>query len=382
MANFLAPIINSQQEDANGDPLNAGTIEVYLAGTSTPATTYSQQSGTANTWPILLNTLGLNSQGAVWLTGGALYKFVIKNAAGVTQRTIDNVSGINDNTVVADQWVVYQAVPTYVSATSFTVAGDQTQIFQPRRRVKTQNSGGIVYGSITASTYLAPNTTVTVNTDSGVLDAGLSQVSYGLISATDSSAPSQRVGFSVVTATGNFVVPTNVFRLDIEAWGGGGGGGGVGSAGNGSAGGGGGGGYARSTLDVVPGQIIPVVIGAAGSAGVAGGAGGAGGTTTVAGLTAAGGGGGSANTGGTGGSGGTASGGVISVPGAGGGGGYLSGTGIGASGGGSTAGGAGGNGGIGPGSAGGIPGGGGGGTGSTGVNPGSLGGRGQVNFRY
>lgn len=190
MAQFLAPLINDQQEDANGNPLSGGTISVYLAGTSTPANTTSDKAGLIpNSWPIVLNTLGLNNQGAVWLTGGSAYKFVVKDASNVTLRTIDNVSGINDTTVTADQWVVFQAAPTFVSATSFTVAGDQTSIFQPGRRVKTTNTGGLVYGTITSSVYSAPNTTVSIATDSGSLDSGLSAVSYGLISVSDTSLP-------------------------------------------------------------------------------------------------------------------------------------------------------------------------------------------------
>ena len=190
MAQFLAPIINDQQEDANGNPLSGGTIEVHLAGTSTPATTYSDKAGlTANTWPITLNTLGVNSQGAVWLTGGSAYKYTIKNAAGVTQRTIDNVSGINDTTVTTDQWVVFQGTPTYVSATSFTVPGDQTQILQPGRRIRTVNTGGAVFSTITSSVFSAPNTTIRVVSDSGALDSGISTVFYGIISVLDTSIP-------------------------------------------------------------------------------------------------------------------------------------------------------------------------------------------------
>jgi hypothetical protein len=188
MAQFLAPIINESQLDDNGEPLTGGFIYVYLAGSSTPAATTSDKAGgVPNAYPIVLDTLGLNEQGAVWLTGGASYKFVIKDAAGATLRTIDNVSGINDTSVSVDQWVVYQTAPTYVSANSFTVAGDQTSIFQPKRRVKTQNTAGFSYGSIISSAYVAPNTTVTLSNTSGVLDSGLSQVSYGLVSATDSS---------------------------------------------------------------------------------------------------------------------------------------------------------------------------------------------------
>lgn len=189
MAVFLAPVINTQQVDSNGAPLSGGVIEVYLAGTSTPAATYSDNAGLVpNTNPITLNTLGVNSQGAVWLTGGSSYKYVIRNSLGVIQRTIDNVTGTNDTTVAVDQWSLYPAAPTYISATSFSVTGDQTQIFQVGRRLKTQNTGGLVYSTITGVSYSAPNTTVTVASATGALDAGLSQVSYGLISAGENTS--------------------------------------------------------------------------------------------------------------------------------------------------------------------------------------------------
>jgi hypothetical protein len=221
MANFLAPIINGQQFDANGDPLSSGEIFVYLAGTSTPATTYTTQAGgTPNTFPIDLNTLGVNEDGEIWLVGGSSYKFVIKDAAGVTLRTLDNMSGINDNTVVTDQWLVYQAAPTYVSATSFTLAGDQTQTFQVGRRLKSANTGGTVYSTITGSVYSSPNTTVTVRNDSGTLDSGLSQVSYGVMSVLQTSLPGGMINYGqclISVSGGNIILsPYNGNRITIN----------------------------------------------------------------------------------------------------------------------------------------------------------------------
>lgn len=209
---FLAPLINEQQLDVNGKPLAGGKIWVYLAGTSTPATTYSDKAGLVpNTNPIVLNSLGVNVQGSVWLTGGSAYKFVITDSLGTLQRTIDDVSGVNDTTVAADQWVVYQGVPTYVSATSFTVPGDQTQIFQVGRRVKTTNTGGTAYGTILSSTYSAPNTTVTLGNSSGALDAGLSAVSYGLISPVDTSLPQVYPQGRNLLVNGNFAINQRVY---------------------------------------------------------------------------------------------------------------------------------------------------------------------------
>ena len=221
MANFLAPIINGQQFDANGDPLSSGTIEVYLAGTSTPATTYTTQAGgTPNTFPIDLNTLGVNEDGEIWLIGGASYKFVIKDSGGVTLRTLDNMSGINDSAITTDQWLVYQATPTYVSATSFTVVGDQTQTFQVGRRIKSTNTGGTVYSTITGSVFSSPNTTITVRNDSGTLDSGLSQVSYGVMSVLQTSLPGGMINYGQCRLTKSganlLLSPFNGNRITIN----------------------------------------------------------------------------------------------------------------------------------------------------------------------
>jgi len=192
MSFHLSPIGNDQQFDANGDPLNGGKIYTYLAGTTTPAATYTDDTGvTPQANPIILNSLGAPAS-PIWLTGGVTYKFVIKDANDVTLRTIDDISGINDFTSnAADEWTLYGSSPTYTSATSFTLVGDQTLIFQVGRRLKSANTGGTIYSSILTSVYSAPNTTVTVVNDSGSLDAGMSAVSYALLNATNPSVPYQ-----------------------------------------------------------------------------------------------------------------------------------------------------------------------------------------------
>jgi hypothetical protein len=217
MPQLLAPIINEQQFDANGDPLVGGSIFVYLAGTSTPATTYNDRDGLpahANSWPITLNTLGVNSQGPVWIVGGQAYKFVIKDAANVTLRTIDNVSGINDTTVAADQWVAFQGQPTYITPTTFTLGGDQTAVFYFGSRVKTTNTGGVVYATVVQTSFAGGLTTVVVTPDSGVLDSGLSSVQVGLITSQNTSFPG---GLNKPPFRNRF--SNGSFRIDIRGWG-------------------------------------------------------------------------------------------------------------------------------------------------------------------
>lgn len=192
MSVFLSPIGNEQQESDTGAPLSGGMIYTYLAGTSTPATTWTTNSGlVAHANPIILNTLGLpnSASSAIWLTSGIAYKFQIFNSLGVLQRTVDNISGIGNNPASASEWVLFNAPPTYINANSFSVVGDQTNIFQVLRRVQGQNTGGTSYGTVLSSAFLAGITTVTLINTSGVLDSGLSAVSYGLLSAINPSVP-------------------------------------------------------------------------------------------------------------------------------------------------------------------------------------------------
>jgi len=84
----------------------------------------------------------------------------------------------------------------------------------------------------------------------------------------------------VYGASGPLGVPAGIRRLKIRGWGAGGGGGGTSGAGSVGAGGGSGG-YFEGYVDVTPGQIIQVTVGAGGTRGSnAGGGGGTGGTTS------------------------------------------------------------------------------------------------------
>lgn len=189
MTYFLSPVGNDQQCDANGNPLVGGKIYTYLAGTTTPAATYTDStSGTQQANPIILNSLGLPAS-PIWQTGGIPLKYIIKDSADVLIRTIDNVSGVNDTSSTASEWTDSGFVPTYISATQFSVPGDQTAIFQVNRRVRTKNTAGYVYGRITAAAYAASITTVTVLNDSGVIDAGITLVAYGFLSYSPTSLP-------------------------------------------------------------------------------------------------------------------------------------------------------------------------------------------------
>jgi len=94
MSYLLAPIGIAPFFTNNGQPLNGGYIYTYLAGSSTPAATYTTSTGNvSNTNPIQLGTNGLPPQ-EIWLVSGTNYKFVIADSTGAVLQTYDNLYGI------------------------------------------------------------------------------------------------------------------------------------------------------------------------------------------------------------------------------------------------------------------------------------------------
>lgn len=156
-----------------------GTLDVYEAGSlQNRKTTYSNPGLTvSNTNPVELNTLG---EADVFYSG--LAQLVLKDSDGDTIWTKDNI-GLNGDT--SSEWI-NSLTATYSSSTQFTLSGNQTTEYHVGRRVRLTGSSTL-YGTITASSYSAPNTTVTVTTDSGSIGATLASSSTGINSATNTS---------------------------------------------------------------------------------------------------------------------------------------------------------------------------------------------------
>lgn len=76
-----------------GVPLAGGLIYTYGAGGTTPLATYTTSAGSiAHSNPIVLDAAGrVPAAGEIWLTSNLAYKFVLKDSAGVTIQTLDNV---------------------------------------------------------------------------------------------------------------------------------------------------------------------------------------------------------------------------------------------------------------------------------------------------
>lgn len=93
MAASLPPMWLVQLFDNYGEELNGGTVESYAGGTSTPKATYTSATGlVANANPVVLDAAG---RADIWLTPNEAYKFIIKNAAGLTIETVDGIVALS-----------------------------------------------------------------------------------------------------------------------------------------------------------------------------------------------------------------------------------------------------------------------------------------------
>jgi hypothetical protein len=128
MAVNLSPLAGAGAQfftDA-GTPLTGGLLYTYLAGTTTPAATYSDISGaTANSNPIVLNAAG-RVAGEVWLLAGTSYKFVLKTSTGTTIGTWDNIDGVND--VIASTAFYADTFTCTAGQTTFTLSANPGSI--------------------------------------------------------------------------------------------------------------------------------------------------------------------------------------------------------------------------------------------------------------
>lgn len=91
-----------QFSSTTGVALSGGSVDVFLAGTTTRSNTWSDRAQTSlNTNPIVLDSSGSCS---IFVDPAKTYKFVVKNSAGVVQSHLggDNISGAASATAIGD----------------------------------------------------------------------------------------------------------------------------------------------------------------------------------------------------------------------------------------------------------------------------------------
>lgn len=92
------------------------------------------------------------------------------------------------------QWVNFGYTPTWLSATSFRISASTPSDYHVSRRVRTLDSVGYTYGTISNVAYGSGYASVTIVPDSGTISNSLSVVSIGAASANSPSIVSSTIG--------------------------------------------------------------------------------------------------------------------------------------------------------------------------------------------
>lgn len=218
MANFIIPELQPTFFiPGTATPGNGVKLFIYTNLSATKTTSYKSKNGAAHTNPIVLDSGGnLPSQSQVWIPSGVTITAVYAPANDTDPPaspylTLNDLAGVNDVTATASEWQA-GPTPTYVSATSFTLVGDQRTTFKAGGRLQTTNTGGTIYSVIT-SVQFGALTTVNVVNDSGSLDSGLSAVNYGLLAPEFTSIDAYHVDkkSAAIASQGNGT--TNIWGL-------------------------------------------------------------------------------------------------------------------------------------------------------------------------
>ncbi len=86
-----ASFIRQQYFDNSGRPLAGGNLCTFLSGTSTPRATFSDYTlSTPNSQCVVLDAAG---RASIWMDSAVVYRFVLRDATGVTIWTADGIPG-------------------------------------------------------------------------------------------------------------------------------------------------------------------------------------------------------------------------------------------------------------------------------------------------
>jgi len=174
--------------DINDNVVVGGTIEFFEpGGSSTPKSVWSNYTLTTGAGTTVdTDAYGMpeKSSTSIEVYGDGDYYVIYKDSGGNIIRDYEWLEEIA-LPVSAEEWQTSNLTPTYISATTFSVPGDQTEVLDVGRILKIQLSSSIIYRRIEVSAY----TTVTTITVATGLTSPITSFEYSFLNGTNQSVP-------------------------------------------------------------------------------------------------------------------------------------------------------------------------------------------------
>lgn len=125
--------------------------------------------------------------------------------------------GLNDkrfNEILTYGWQDPGETWTYASATTFTISGDVTSIYEIGDKIRYKQGGAYKYGVITNKSYSSPNTTITISGEA-ITNATITDNYYSKANSPLGMGGSGVLGYAERTADVN----TNTYNSDVDVTG-------------------------------------------------------------------------------------------------------------------------------------------------------------------
>jgi len=192
-------------------PLAGGLMYTYKAGTTENATTYSDDAGTPNTNPIVLDSDG---QCDLFLDDAVSYRIILKNSAGVTQFDKDRVASLGStqvqsfNSIAALRLRSGTVIANAAKTLGYYAAGDGggNSFYWDSTSTATPNGGTVIKPTAVsgAGRWLAVDTSSYINVKQfGAVGDGVADDTAAFMSAFA----------KIKTSGGAIYVPAGVYKV-------------------------------------------------------------------------------------------------------------------------------------------------------------------------
>lgn len=214
MAGSLLPEIVWRAIDANGLAISGAKLYAYATGTTTPQNTYTTSAlSTPNSNPVVADGGGLFS--AIYLDPALTYRFILKDASGVTIEDVDPFTAAA-NIALGSVTGGMMAAGAAAANLGYTPAND-TAVLKTGTRNLVVNAAAMVpratNGAVPTTVESTTNKVLTASLDFDKDTAQYAQISIPLPKSVAASTITARLRWTATSGSGNVIWAVQALAL-------------------------------------------------------------------------------------------------------------------------------------------------------------------------